>query len=511
MIAREGRSGSSNSSHAALFCPLPGWQEPANVLSRFCGEPMTMLLCSAGPGSGPPDVSRWSLLCSDPFEQVSWSRGDSGDPFRLLEAAVSRHRLEPSDSSPFAGGAIGYIGYEVGQAVEPAATARLPERILGAPDMLWGLFGKAVVWDHWRRSWGIVSTGLPEKGRLAERRARADATALARRLAPCLDGDRSLRRPESRWDQVPPAPILASSIPKLEYLELVEEAKRWIAQGELYQVNISQRLELEAPRDPIGLYQAIEDQGAAPFSAYMDLGEIQIASASPERFVKLTGRRAECRPIKGTRPRGRNAGEDRRLLGELMASEKDRAENIMIADLLRNDLGRVCRPGSVRAVEVCRPESFASVHHLVSIIEGELEEGRDRADLLRALFPGGSMTGAPKIRAMQAIEHLEPVGRGVYSGALGYLSFCGDMDLSIVIRTAIVANRRAWLHVGGGVVADSEPGAEYVETLDKARSIRAALAVAGAREVSRVVTNSRRPRSRGLRAADEERGGVRFW
>jgi para-aminobenzoate synthetase component 1 len=284
--------------------------------------------------------------------------------------------------------------------------------------------------------------------------------------------------PASRHEGEPrrTVPILGSSLREEEYLARVREAMRLIEIGELYQVNLSQRLELPAPADPLELAAALARVSPAPFAAWLDAGSFQVVSASPERFLSLKGRRVESRPIKGTRPRGRTPAEDAALRDELIGSAKDRAENVMIADLLRNDLGRVCEAGSIRCEAICRPETYASVHHLVSVVSGELREDRGRADLLRAVFPGGSMTGAPKVRAMQAIEDLEPVPRGVYSGAMGYLSFCGAIDLSIVIRTIIVARGASWLQVGGGVVTDSVPAAEYRESLDKAESVMRGLA-----------------------------------
>jgi para-aminobenzoate synthetase component 1 len=236
-------------------------------------------------------------------------------------------------------------------------------------------------------------------------------------------------------------------------------------------VNLSHRIECPLAADPIDLFRALARTNPAPFAAYLDAGPFQVACASPERFLRLAGRRAVTSPIKGTRPRGGTAEEDRRLARELEESAKDRAENVMIADLARNDLGRVCEPGSVRVESLCALESFATVHHLVSTVGGTLRDDRDRIDLVRALFPGGSMTGAPKVRAMQVIDELEAEERGIYAGSLGYLSLDGGMDLNIVIRTVVCAAGRAHLRVGGAIVADSDPRREFRETLDKARAL----------------------------------------
>jgi para-aminobenzoate synthetase component 1 len=227
--------------------------------------------------------------------------------------------------------------------------------------------------------------------------------------------------------------------------------------------------------DAWGLYQRLRRRNPAPFAAYLDTGDVQIVSASPERFLELKGRQVETRPIKGTRPRGSTTEEDARLGDELLASEKDRAENVMIVDLLRNDLSRVCRDHSVLTPEICALESFATVHHLVSTVTGELRPGLDAVDLLRATFPGGSITGAPKIRAMEIIAELEPTRRGPYCGAIGWVGCDGRMDTSITIRTYAIKERQVAFQAGGGIVADSDPAAEYEETLDKARALIEAL------------------------------------
>jgi para-aminobenzoate synthetase component 1 len=251
----------------------------------------------------------------------------------------------------------------------------------------------------------------------------------------------------------------------------------YIAAGDIFQANISQRLSSEIATSPWTLYRRLRAINPAPFAAYLDCGDPIIVSASPERFLRVTGRRVETRPIKGTRPRGRTPFDDRRLASELLASAKDRAEHVMIVDLERNDLGRVCKYGSVRVSELAALETYATVFHLTSTVNGRLLPGKTPVDLLRASFPGGSITGAPKVRAMEIIDELEPTTRGVYTGGIGYLSFTGDVDLNIVIRTFVITGGRAYFQVGGGIVADSDPEAEYQETLDKAKALIEALEV----------------------------------
>jgi len=259
--------------------------------------------------------------------------------------------------------------------------------------------------------------------------------------------------------------------PRAEYLARIGRALDLIGAGDLYQVNLSHRIEASCVTDPMALFRRMAQINPAPFAAYLDAGPFQVIASSPERFLALQGERAWSSPIKGTRPRGATPEEDSRLARELSSSPKERAENVMITDLVRNDLGRVAVPGSVRVVDLCALESFATVHHLVSTIEGRLLPGRDRIDLLKALFPGGSMTGAPKVRAMEVIDDLEAEERGIYAGSIGYLSLDGRLDLNIVIRTLVCSGGRAHLRVGGAIVADSDPDREFRETLDKARAL----------------------------------------
>jgi para-aminobenzoate synthetase component 1 len=270
--------------------------------------------------------------------------------------------------------------------------------------------------------------------------------------------------------------VVRSSFDRVGYERAVEQVRQYILAGDVFQVNISQRFELPVSRPPLELYRALRERHPAGFAALMETEEFAILSSSPERFVRTDGRRVETRPIKGTRPRGDTPAADRALAAELEASAKDRAENVMIVDLMRNDLYRVCRPGTVRVPELCVREAHPTVHHLVSTVEGELAPGADATALLRAAFPGGSVTGAPKVRAMEIIAELEPTRRGVYCGSIGYLSVTGAADFSIAIRTAVVKGGVAFVSAGGGVTADSDPAEEYGETLAKARGVLTALA-----------------------------------
>ena len=260
-----------------------------------------------------------------------------------------------------------------------------------------------------------------------------------------------------------------------EYLEAVEAAREHIAAGDIFQVNLSQRFEGELAIPSYELYRRLRQINPAPFAAYLNFDEVTILSASPERFLKVDGDRVETCPMKGTRPRGASLAEDEALARELEYSTKDRAENVMIVDLERNDLGRVCCFGTVKVRELCTLERYATVFQLTSTVEGKLQQGKNRIDLLEACFPGGSITGAPKVRAMEIIDELEPTRRSLYTGSVGYLSFSGEMDLNIVIRTILVKDSRAYFQVGGGIIYDSDPEAEYRETMDKAKALLQAL------------------------------------
>ncbi|MCD5401764.1 aminodeoxychorismate synthase component I, partial [candidate division NPL-UPA2 bacterium] len=263
----------------------------------------------------------------------------------------------------------------------------------------------------------------------------------------------------------------SSNFVKEDYLKAVRKAKEYIGAGDIYQVNLSQRLSADLSILPFELYKRLRQINPAPFASFLNFDGIAIVSASPERFLCLRGRQVETRPMKGTRPRGQDRREDERQKAELLNSEKDKAELVMIVDLERNDLGRVCEYGSVRLREPRTLEPYATVFQTTATVEGMLRKGKDRVDLLKATFPGGSITGAPKVRAMEIIDELEPTKRNLYTGSLGYLSFSGEMDLNIVIRTFLLKEGKAYFQVGGGIVADSDPEAEYEETLDKAKAL----------------------------------------
>jgi para-aminobenzoate synthetase component 1 len=375
------------------------------------------------------------------------------------------HRAQPlAGLPPFQGGIAGYIGYDGGAELERVARPRADRLTPHIPDVALAHYDWVIAWDHRdEKAWLIVSgTGV-----------NASATTRVAWVQERLQGPASVIRDQP----APTAALPQSNFTRDAYERAVSRIREYIAAGDVYQVNLAQRFHVPFAGSPLALYRRLRSRNPAPFGAYLEFAGARIASISPERFLRLdaTTRAAEARPIKGTRPRGTTPAQDSALAHELSASEKDRAENVMIVDLLRNDLGKVCRPGSVRVPTLFALESHPTVHHLVSTVTGELALGADAFDLLRAAFPGGSVTGAPKIRAMQIIAELERAPRGVYCGAIGYVSATGAMDLNIPIRTIVLQGGTATFHAGAGIVWDSEPAAEYQETLAKARTMIEAL------------------------------------
>ena len=445
--------------------------EPLDALERLAGLSFPILLDSAADRGG---TGRYSYLAADPVATFHGSAPDDllADAERALAAFPT-----PRDPAlpPFQGGLAGFVAYDYARLLErlPAPRPGDPE----IPDVFLGLYDWVIAWDHaLRRTW-LISTGVPMMGPDREPRARARSVEVLN----LLRAERRHREttvadplPPYRHTAIPPT-AARPNFTALSYQAAVSRVRDYILAGDVFQVNLAQRFDAQLTSAPLELYGKLRTRNPAPFAAFIDGGAFQLLSASPERFLRLDGRHVETRPIKGTRPRGAEPSADAALAAELQASEKDRAENVMIVDLLRNDLSRVCRAGTVRATELLRLESHPTVHHLVSVVEGTLENGRSAFDLLRAAFPGGSITGAPKLRAMQIIAELEPSRRSIYCGTIGYVSFAGDMDTSIVIRTLVVAGDRVWFQAGGGIVADSDPVAEYEETLDKARALVEAL------------------------------------
>ncbi|HET6278540.1 MAG TPA: aminodeoxychorismate synthase component I, partial [Candidatus Polarisedimenticolia bacterium] len=457
---------------------VSGWVEPIDLLDRARGTRHPVLLHSSlttHPGA------RFSIFACNPLctlsiegdrvtrQSESGERDDrtvSGnpDPFAALREIAPSRTISNAAGLPFLGGAIGYLGYPIRRSIE-VLPGVAPDPA-GLPDAWFGVYDAAVLFDHHEARVTLIASSVRGPDEPPAARIRRRFAALRRLLRQAAE---PRGRAAPRGNGKARHALAATTLE--EYVAKVRRALDYIAAGDIYQVNLSHRIVCPYEDDPVTLFRRLSERNPSPFAAFLDGGDFQIVSASPERFLSLRGDRARSAPIKGTRPRGRTSRSDERLARELLESEKDRAENVMIADLVRSDLGRVCSPGSVRVDGLCRLESFATLHHLVSNVTGRVLPGRDRLDVVRALFPGGSMTGAPKVRAMEVIDELEGEERGIYSGCLGYLSCDGTLDFNIVIRTLVCRDGIAQFRVGGGIVAESQPLAEYRESLDKARAL----------------------------------------
>ncbi len=444
---------------------LPYRDAVAEQFRTLAGLPWAAWLDSAAADSH----ERFDILVADPY--VTLRTCGATTEIARVGAATSESQRAPLEllreelgdvapsvpGLPFSGGALGYFGYDLGRRLERIPSLAAAD--IAMPDLAIGLYDWAVVVDH-----GARRTWLAGNGRDARTFAVWDA------LVSRLTGEPPSAPPAFRV-LGPPRPNLSRD----EYARAFRAVQDHIRRGDCYQVNLTQRFETEAEGDAWHAYLRLRAINPAPFAAYLDWPDGKIACSSPERFLRVQGRRVETKPIKGTRPRSADPDRDRALAEELRTSAKDRAENVMIVDLLRNDLGKVCVPGSVRVSKLFGVESFASVHQLVSTVEGRLAEGVHALDLVAACFPGGSITGAPKVAAMKIIEELEPQRRSVYCGSIGYVGFDGNMDSNIAIRTLVQQGGRVYTWAGGGVVADSEVDAEYQESLDKAAAMLAVM------------------------------------
>jgi para-aminobenzoate synthetase component 1 len=450
------------------------WTSPHELFHAFADEPFALLLDSATAGNGrdPALHGRWSFIALDPFETMD---EPGAAPFAELKARLAGYALPPMSPAlpPFIGGAAGFFGYDLARTLERLPPRETPFAVDDRkfPDMALGFYDAVLAFDMTEKRALLISTGLPE---LNPTRRKARAKARAKGLRARLDVARAPLRSAA-------STVTASSnFTRSDYERAVRRVIDYIRAGDIFQANLAQRFEgrLGASDTPYELYGRLRAESPAPFSSFFNFGAGALVSSSPERFLFCRDGAVETKPIKGTRRRSRAPAEDAALAAELLACEKDRAENVMIVDLMRNDLSRVCADHSVKVAALCALESFSHVHHLVSTVRGTLRAGRTSVDLLAACFPGGSITGAPKLRAMEIIAELEPTTRGPYCGAVGYLGFDGTMDTSIAIRTMIVQDGLASFHAGGGITADSDPASEYEETLAKSRAMMRALGCA---------------------------------
>lgn len=438
--------------------------------------------------------ARYSILASDPFLEFQ-SRGTEcrirspegseklfGNPWRILDSLHSRCEMLDEWDQPFpTGAAAGFWGYDLKNFVEPKLRTRAVHDV-DMPDCHVGFYDSLVVFDHRSGEAHVISTGLTADGSRSEARSENRLKTWRARFSKASSvgfGPWTPPRPPIPGD-------VRSSLSRAEFMRCVRIIQNYIQSGDVYQVNLAQRLTVDAPLAGPWLFDRLGQLSPAPFAAYLQAGDFELASSSPELFLKLSGRGVLTRPIKGTRPRSSDATRDAQWTYELQTSPKEMSELVMITDLLRNDLGRICEFGSVQVPELVRLERYPQVQHLVSTIQGTLRPEVSHFEAFSSCFPGGSITGAPKIRAMEIIDELEPVARGSYTGCMGYLGFNRESQLNIAIRTAVCAGRQVHFHAGAGIVADSDPAAEYDETLAKASGFLAAIE-ASVRKTTRTV------------------------
>ncbi len=417
-------------------------------------------------------VGRWSFIGFAPHEVLRWSPADGGDPYSIATERLARlHKAPMADAPPFTGGAVGVFGYDLVRVVEPLGPAN-PDP-LGLPDLALMLTDGLVVFDHLRHTITIlVNANLDVQPDVD--RAYADAVAQIAEVREALAG------PVPRKEPRPPRemPSFESNMSRADFEAMVARIVEYIYAGDAFQVVPSQRWSARSPVEAFSIYRGLRAVNPSPYMYFLDFGDFQVAGASPEPLLTVSGRDVLTKPIAGTRPRGATPEEDRRIAAELLADEKERAEHVMMVDLGRNDLGRVCEYGSVAVDEMMEVELYSHVMHIVSSVSGTLRADVGAMDALRSVLPAGTLSGAPKVRAMQIIDELEPVKRGGYGGAIGYLSYAGDLDTAIHIRTVVVKDGVAHVQAGGGTVADAKPAYEYEESVAKSRAVMQAIALA---------------------------------
>jgi anthranilate synthase component I len=417
-------------------------------------------------------VGRYSFIGVRPRAVLRWSLGDPGDPYALAAAELGRFDPAPlPDLPPFAGGAVGMFAYDLVRTVEPLGEPR-PDTI-GVPDLALMLTDALVVFDHLKRTVTVLANAYADEDLEASYAGALETIAELRwRLAGTVP--RPPRPPASERS----APSFEANMPRERFEAMVQRIIEYIHAGDAYQVVPSQRWSAPIPIEAFSLYRGLRAVNPSPYMYFLDFGDFEIAGASPEPLITVAGRSVATRPIAGTRPRGSSSDEDRRMAEELLADPKERAEHVMLVDLGRNDLGRVCEYGSVRVDELMGVENYSHVMHIVSNVSGTLRQGVGALDALRSVLPAGTLSGAPKVRAMQIIDELEPVKRGGYGGAIGWVSYTGDLDTCIHIRTVVVKDGVAHIQAGGGTVADAKPDYEFRESEAKARAVLEAIELA---------------------------------
>jgi anthranilate synthase component 1 len=445
-------------------------ETPVSAFLKLRGAGPAFLLESAEQGQR---VGRWSFIGYKPRRVVRWRLSDGGDPYTLAADAASQYRQAPlAGLPPFAGGAVGYFGYDCVRAVE-----RLPEPNpdeLGLPDMALMLSDVIVAFDHLRHEVTVLANAYVEEDggvEAAHARAVESIREVRERLAGPLPRPAQHAGPREE-------PVFEPNMPREAFEAMVARIVEYVHAGDAFQVVPSQRWSASVPVEPFSIYRGLRAVNPSPYMYFLDFEEVQVVGASPEPLVTVSGRHVSTRPIAGTRPRGATLEEDTRIAAELLADEKERAEHVMLVDLGRNDLGRVCEYGSVEVETFMSVETYSHVIHIVSSVAGRLREDVTGIEALRSVLPAGTLSGAPKVRAMEIIDELEPVKRGLYGGAVGWLSYTGQLDTCICIRTVVVKDGVAHVQAGGGTVADARPDYEYEESRAKARGVVRAIELA---------------------------------
>lgn len=439
---------------------------PFEIFLKFKDEEYLVFLDSSDKYK---KLGKYSIIAFNPFLKINSKNGEvligddkiKDEPFKVLKNILSKNNKNYKSDLPFIGGAIGHFSYDLCHHLENLPRSAKDD--VQIPDMNLGLYHGAIIFEHKTKKVFITDSEIDKLGK-----KRVDEIIKIINVKPLID---------LKSKKFNNKPDIKSNMTKEEYLLSIEKIKEYIKNGDIYQVNMTQRFETDLRDNKIELYDKLRNINPAPFSAYLDFDNYQILSSSPERFVQLRGNRLETRPIKGTRPRGENQKEDNRLKEELKNSKKDQAELLMIVDLERNDFSKVSKTSTVKVPELFVIEEYPTVFHLVSTVTCEMDDKFSTIDAIKACFPGGSITGAPKIRAMEIIDELEPTQRNIYTGSIGYIDFNGDMDLNIVIRTIVIKDSKVYFQVGGGIVWDSDANSEYQESLDKAKAIVEALSL----------------------------------
>jgi anthranilate synthase component 1 len=446
-------------------------ETPVSAFLKLREAGPAFLLESADQGQR---VGRYSFIGFRPRRVVRWSLADGGDPYAVAAEAVARHRQAPLPGlPPFAGGAVGFFGYDLVRTVEPLGEPN-PD-VLGLPDMALMLTDALVVFDHLKHTIAVLANVYAEREEVLERAYEAAIATIGevrRRLAGPVP--RPVRAPGGEREM----PEFASNMPREQFEAMVSRIVEYVHAGDAFQVVPSQRWSAPVPVDAFSIYRGLRAVNPSPYMYFLDFEDFQVAGASPEPLLTVAGRQASTRPIAGTRPRGADADEDARIAAELLEDPKERAEHVMLVDLGRNDLGRVCEYGTVEVDTFMAVETYSHVMHIVSSVSGKLRPELGAIDALRSILPAGTLSGAPKVRAMEIIDELEPVKRGGYGGAIGYLSYTGDLDTCIHIRTVVVKDGVAHVQAGGGTVADAKPDYEFAESEAKARGVLQAIELA---------------------------------